>query len=40
VVAQDAALAKGVNVLGGNVVLREVAQSHAMPHTALADILA
>ena len=38
-VAEDSALAKGVNVVGGKVVLREVAQAHAMPHTTLAEAL-
>ena len=39
-VADDPALAKGVNVVAGFVVLDEVADAHGLPHTALDEALA
>jgi alanine dehydrogenase len=39
-VADDPALARGVNVVAGFVVLDEVADAHGMPHTALDEALA
>jgi alanine dehydrogenase len=38
-VADDAALAKGVNVVAGRVVYEAVAEAHGMPYTLLADVL-
>jgi len=39
-VTEDPALAKGVNVIGGKVVLAEVAQAHGVVPASLADALA
>ncbi|MCO1577996.1 alanine dehydrogenase [Crossiella sp. SN42] len=39
-VREDHTLAKGVNVLGGQVVLAEVAAAHGLPHVELAEALA
>ncbi|MGW0523467.1 alanine dehydrogenase [Crossiella sp. NPDC003009] len=39
-VREDHTLAKGVNVVGGQVVLAEVAAAHGLPHVELADALA
>jgi alanine dehydrogenase len=38
-VRSDAALARGVNVTGGAIVLEEVAQAHGMPYTPLDETL-
>jgi alanine dehydrogenase len=38
-VAEDPALAKGVNVTRGNVTYEAVAQAHGLEHTPLADVL-
>ncbi len=39
-VADDAALAKGVNVVAGQIVYEAVAEAHGLPHARLADVLA
>ncbi|SDM85886.1 alanine dehydrogenase [Allokutzneria albata] len=36
----DPSLAKGANVISGQIVLPEVAQAHGLPHAELADLLA
>ncbi len=38
-IAHDAALARGVNVLGGNVTYEAVADAHGMPYMSLSDAL-
>ena len=38
-VADDPALAKGVNVIGGKVTYQAVAEAHGIPYTPLADLL-
>ena len=37
-IADDPALAKGVNTLGGNLTYRAVAEAHGMPYTPLEDV--
>ena len=39
-VSDDASLAKGVNVLGGKIVYKEVAEAHGMDYTPLESLLA
>ena len=38
-IAEDAALAKGVNVVGGKITYEAVAQAHGLPYTPLADAI-
>ena len=38
-IAEDAALAKGVNVVGGKVTYEAVAEAHGLPYTPLADAI-
>jgi alanine dehydrogenase len=38
-VAEDSALAKGVNVIDGKIVYQAVAEAHGLPHTPLEDVL-
>ena len=38
-IAEDAALAKGVNVVGGQITYEAVAQAHGLSYTPLADAI-
>jgi alanine dehydrogenase len=38
-IAEDPALAKGVNVVGGKITYEAVAQAHGLPYTPLADAI-